>query len=135
MKKIALSLLKKPHLLCSGEFIYKYKSAFNRIAKKIILSKNAVLSNDLKTQCVPSSPILRLTGIAVLEEYSRLGIGKQLLSSYEKVAKDRNYKSIILETPRANIKAIRFYEKLGWRNYDNENGNLNKAYFYKSIIE
>ncbi|WP_192930213.1 GNAT family N-acetyltransferase [Alkaliphilus pronyensis] len=137
MKKIALSFFRKPYLLFGEEFIYKYKSAFKKIPAKIknIITKHDNVTKSLKTQYQPPGPILRLTGIAVLEEYSHLGIGKQLLAGYEMAAKERNYRSIILETPETNIRAIKFYEKFGWKNYINDNGNMGKVYYYKLIPE
>ncbi|WMJ78076.1 MULTISPECIES: GNAT family N-acetyltransferase [unclassified Sedimentibacter] len=135
MKKIVWSLLRKPYLLFGREFIYKYKSALNRLTLKLKPSstKNQVIMNSSKTQYSPPSPILRLTGIAVLEEFLHLGIGEKLLIGYEIAAKERNYKSIILETPDTNIRAIKFYEKFGWKNYVSENANMGKVYFYKLI--
>lgn len=137
MKKIVWSLLRKPYLLFGGEFIYKYKSALKRLTAKLKPRriKNEAITNSSKTYYSPPSPILRLTGIAVLKEYSHLGIGEQLLKGYETAAKERNYKSIILETPETNIGAIKFYEKYGWKNYVNENANIGKVYFYKLIPE
>lgn len=137
MKRIIWTMLRKPYLLLGGEFIYKYKSAFKRFSSKI-KPRSTNIDNDTNSsqpQYQPPGPILRLTGIAVLEKYSHLGIGEQLLIGYEKAAKERSYKSIILETPETNIRAIKFYEKFGWKNYINEDANLGKVYFYKLIPE
>ncbi|WP_352419459.1 GNAT family N-acetyltransferase [Proteiniborus sp.] len=137
MNRIVWKLLRRPYLLFSGEFLYKYKSAIKRLIAKFKYKKNNVdhTSKSVKDVNIPLEPILRLTGIAVLEKYSHLGIGEQLLMGFEKVAKERSYKSIILETPNTNIRAIKFYEKFGWQNYVNEDANLGKVYFYKLIHE
>lgn len=137
IKKIVWKLLGKPYLFFSGEFMYKYKSAINRLISRIRSEKTdiEISSQNVKSLYMPPEPILRLTGIAVLDEYSHLGIGAQLLIGYEKAAKECNYRSIILETPRTNIRAIKFYEKFGWKNYINEDANLGKVYFYKLIPE
>ena len=136
-KKIALKLLGKPYLLFSGEFIYKYKSAINRLISKFRPKKTDLeisLENNEPVN-LPPEPTLRLTGIAVLEQYLHLGIGSKLLMGYEKAAKERNYRSIILETPKTNIRAIKFYKKFGWENFVNVDANLGKVYFYKLIPE
>ncbi|WP_299744255.1 GNAT family N-acetyltransferase [uncultured Rossellomorea sp.] len=137
IKKIALKILGKPYLLFSGEFMYKYKSAINRLILKFRPRKTDAefSSENADPVYIPPEPTLRLTGIAVLEEYSHLGIGEQLLIGYEKAAKEKNYRSIILETPRTNIRAIKFYEKFGWKNFVNDDANLGKVYFYKLIPE
>lgn len=135
MKKVVWKFLTRPYLLFGGEFIYKYKSTFIKLAKKIMpmSRKFEETTNSSKQHYTPPNPILRLTGIAVLDEFSHLGIGKKLLIGYEDAAKERNYKSIILETPQTNIRAIKFYEKFGWKNYVSENANVGKVYFYKLI--
>lgn len=137
MKKVVWKFLRKPYLLFGGEFIYKYKSIFIKLTKKVIPKSRKIeaTTNSSNKHYTPPSPILRLTGIAVLEEFSHLGIGKKLLIGYENAAKERKYKSIILETPQTNIRAIKFYEKFGWKNYVSENANMGKVYYYKLIAQ
>lgn len=135
MKRMAWKLLRRPYLLFSDEFLYKYRCFVNKLISKFKFRKKIVdysLNNSKLAYTLPE-PVLRLTGIAVLEEFTHLGIGEQLIKSYEKAARERNYKSIILETPRTNTRAIKFYKKLGWKDYHNEELNLDKRYFYKLI--
>lgn len=137
IERIVWDLLRRPYLLFSSEFLYKYRFAIKGLFSKFKSKKADIVSSitEIKPVNTPPEPILRLTGIAVLEKYSRLGIGEQLLKSYEKAAKEKSYKSIVLETPKTNIKAIKFYEKFGWINFISIGVNSDKVYYYKPISE
>ncbi|MCK9478953.1 MAG: GNAT family N-acetyltransferase [Firmicutes bacterium] len=136
MKKILLGLLRKPNMLFSAEFLYKYKHAINKLSSRFMVvesSAGLALKEKTHVENMPLEPIARLTGIAVLKEYSNLGVGRHLLVDYEKAAVQKGYKSIVLETPAANIDAIMFYEKLGWISYTNKDAAPDKHCFYKLI--
>ena len=55
-----------------------------------------------------------VVSIAVLPEYRRQGIGKNLLLNAEKALKEYGAKEIILEVRVSNTPAINLYEKLGY---------------------
>lgn len=55
-----------------------------------------------------------VVSIAVLPEYRKQGIGKNLMLNAEKALKDYGAKEIILEVRVSNTPAINLYEKLGY---------------------
>lgn len=137
MKRISIRLLTKPKFLFGPEFIYKYKSIVYKLALFIFPQRKNVLKTEKdhsnSHSFILPEPILRLTGIAVQDEYGQLGIGKELLRAFEEEALSKNYASIIVETPVTNYRAIKFYEKYNWLKFSNRNTNLNKACFYRII--
>jgi len=56
----------------------------------------------------------RVFSIAVREAYQGLGIGTQLMKSVIDVFHRKKIKNIVLEVRRRNIRAIRFYQRLGF---------------------
>ena len=66
-----------------------------------------------------SSPIfhdplqIQLRGMAILESYQRMGIGKQLIDSCEKHILSSEKKTLIYFNAREN--AVTFYKKLGYQ--------------------
>lgn len=56
----------------------------------------------------------RVFSIAVREAYQGLGIGTQLMKSVIDVFHRKKIKNIVLEVRRHNIRAIRFYQRLGF---------------------
>jgi len=56
----------------------------------------------------------RVFSIAVREAYQGLGIGTQLMKSVIDVFHRKKIKNIVLEVRKRNIRAIRFYQRLGF---------------------
>ena len=56
----------------------------------------------------------RVFSIAVREAYQGLGIGTQLMKSVIDVFHRKKIKNIVLEVRRHNIRAVRFYQRLGF---------------------
>jgi len=136
LKRIFWPLLRNPRLLLNREFLYKYRSGVSKIISRLKFGSKKIdvtSENPMPFVSVPREPILRLTGIAVLDEYSNLGIGTKLLYRFERAAREANYGSVVLETPKANDLAIRFYEKHGWQRYYNGQSNPGKVDFCKLI--
>jgi ribosomal-protein-alanine acetyltransferase len=64
-----------------------------------------------------SSRCARLYSIAILEKARKLKLGTTLMDEMEKKAKKRGCTSVMLEVRAENMGAIRFYERLGYRQY------------------
>jgi ribosomal protein S18 acetylase RimI-like enzyme len=124
-KKTFLKFLLRPWIIFSNEIKYKIKNMLKRKRQQY-----TPLNNDLS---VINKPTLRLTGIAVFQQYGRSGVGEILVNSFISRAVDSKYSSILLETPRYNEKAINFYTKLNWLKLDVSDSNFNKIYFYKNL--
>ena len=76
-----------------------------------------------------------ITNIAVLEEYRRNGIGKQLVNELLKNCKEHGTTYIQLEVRKANIPAQKLYESFGFKidfnrknYYKNPDGSHEDAY-------
>lgn len=65
--------------------------------------------------------------LCVIPEYRQEGIGEQLMLSHFKLAKDLSINKFVLEVIDGNHKAIKLYERLGYRKV------FNIKYFYKEI--
>ncbi len=57
---------------------------------------------------------MRLTQLLVYEPYRRCGFGKQLMDFAKSVAKNRDYRVIVIETQTNNVNAIDFYASQGF---------------------
>lgn len=136
MKKMFWIFVKEPYLLMSDEFIYKYRVMIAKLVNRLSIGKwsSGKTVTNLNDFFEPPKPTLRLTGIAVLEEFSHMGVGNKLLTNFINIARLRKYKSVILETPQSNIRASNFYEKSGFIKYISKNQNDGKVYYYKIII-
>jgi ribosomal-protein-alanine N-acetyltransferase len=53
--------------------------------------------------------------LSVLEKYRRQGIGSELLVEYLKSISDKKVKTVSLEVRTDNIKAIKFYQRYGFK--------------------
>jgi ribosomal protein S18 acetylase RimI-like enzyme len=58
-----------------------------------------------------------ILSIAVAENYQKLGIGQRLMLDAEREAARCAYKQMDLSVHPTNRKAVRFYEKLGWKKF------------------
>lgn len=56
----------------------------------------------------------RVFSIAIREAYQGLGIGTQLMKSVIGAFHQRNIRDIVLEVRRYNLRAVRFYQRLGF---------------------
>ncbi len=57
---------------------------------------------------------MRCGGFAVIPGYRSKGIGKELFDHHYRLAKEENCKLLFLEVLKQNVKAIKFYESLGY---------------------
>lgn len=60
-------------------------------------------------------PVPELSKLYVLERFYGKGIGYGLLSASEKLLKEKGYKEFYLEVYYKNTRAIRFYERQGYK--------------------
>ncbi|MDR2533849.1 MAG: GNAT family N-acetyltransferase [Tannerellaceae bacterium] len=73
---------------------------------------------------------IELMNIAVSSEMQNNGIGSNLMSGIEHIARQGKYKAIIVGTADCGFKQIRFYEKNGYSRYD-----LKKNFFLEKYSE
>jgi ribosomal protein S18 acetylase RimI-like enzyme len=73
-----------------------------------------------------------LVGIGVHPEYNGLGIGQTLISTYEIEAKKLGMDYMRLSVYDNNSKALKLYEKSGWKLLTNDGNTL---YYYKYISQ
>lgn len=68
-------------------------------------------------ECLIISPDAELYDIVVKEDYRRLGYGSLMLNEFEKLAKESNCNTLLLEVNKINKSAIAFYERAGFVAY------------------
>ena len=116
---IALELTNK--LLIELEAIYPKSVLENFIEENssldifiIAYSENdeAVATGALKHF---NTGVIEVKHMFVLKEFRGNGISKQILSELERIAKELNYKRIILETGTKQPEAISLYRKYGYK--------------------
>ncbi|MDL2312464.1 GNAT family N-acetyltransferase [Bacteroidales bacterium OttesenSCG-928-B11] len=73
---------------------------------------------------------LEIMNIAVSLERQNKGIGSNMMSEIEKIARKGKYKTIIVGTADCGLKQIHFYEKNAYVRYD-----LRKNYFLEKFDE
>jgi ribosomal protein S18 acetylase RimI-like enzyme len=70
------------------------------------------------------------TGVlCVNKKYQKKGIGKNLIKNAKKIAKEKKCSKIILDVSKENDNAIKFYNKLGFKTYD----EVNLRFFFSKI--
>ena len=84
-----------------------------------------------------SNSFLVVHRLAVKEEYWNKKIGKDLMLFTEKLVKEKELKSIRLDTYSGNPKAIEFYRRLGYRELGTIDlkPNKNKYHCFEKIIK
>ena len=103
-----LLLLLKGNSLAWEKVLTKVKS----IWRKIKQSKNS----NVKYKATNSSELsASLLSICVLPKFQGSGASRTLIEDFEKLLYNRKVKSCYLSTWRDNARAIRFYEKMGYR--------------------
>lgn len=107
---LLLKVLTKPWLILNAEFIGKMRSG----AKILKRASTRELETAPKKSREPSYGIL---AIAVSPSHQSLGIGKLLMDDAEKAAVDMHYHQMDLTVNPSNVDAVRFYERLGWQRF------------------
>jgi ribosomal protein S18 acetylase RimI-like enzyme len=77
-----------------------------------------------------SNAEIEIKNIAVAEVLQGRGMGSYLISKIKRIAKRKNFNSIIVGTPDGALKQINFYEKNGFIKYD-----LRKDFFIENYSE
>jgi len=104
------AILDKDELIDEAHRFHEYKNKFDP-QKIAVIVFNAVDIGRLRV--VKTSDEIYIGGIQILPEYQGLGIGTKILENITKEAKIEN-KTIKLEVHKVNIRAIKFYKKLGF---------------------
>jgi GNAT superfamily N-acetyltransferase len=78
------------------------------------------LAGDIKnaTSWRKKMKIVEGESMFVLPEYRSQGIGSKLFEEFFKWAKEKGATRVSLTASFANVKAIKFYKKLGFKEYD-----------------
>ena len=117
-------LLSKPMILLNPRFLTK------TIRGMLLLLKFSVFKNRTrKTQRVALRSNFGILSIASDPATREKGIGRQLMSVLEKYAIEQNYNTMRLSVDPNNLKAITFYEHIGWVKicaHDKWNGQMEK---------
>jgi ribosomal protein S18 acetylase RimI-like enzyme len=71
--------------------------------------------NPVELPTAPSIEKFGILSIAVHPDYQRLGVGNLLMQKIEEFARAKGFSSMRLSVHPNNLKAVLFYEKLGWR--------------------
>lgn len=109
-------LITHPWLL-NNEMVQNRISEFVQAVKKYTVRKQILIE--------PQAPVTKKFGIlsiAVHPHYQGLGIGKLLVKDVETSARQNGFNSIRLSVHPDNLKAMLFYEKLGWQKIPAANG-------------
>lgn len=91
-----------------SEKIYDNAVVLGALINKKIVGIAAVYANDISSRCA------YLTYIALLEEYSHVGIGSQLLIHVEGISSEKCMNKLMLEVDDNNVRAKTFYKKMGY---------------------
>lgn len=91
-----------------------------------ILDYAAMYANNQKTQEA------YISLLEVYQEYQGLHIGKRILKKCELIAKEKQMANIRLEVLKENYRAIKFYEKNGFKKIIENNKDTN-MYMLKEI--
>lgn len=118
-------LLKVPVLLLIGD-----KSTWKKVYQVITKSgeKEEVI-NPLPDN-IAQSEISDILSICVLPEYRGLNIASRLLNEFIQTSKDKQCKACLLTVEDNNLRAIKFYNKMGFEVYSNK---VNKK-GYKKLL-
>ncbi len=106
--KIEKKVFKEPWSLYS--FLMELKTPFNYF---VVLEINRKIIGYLIAREHEES--YHLMNIAIDKEYQGMGYGKFLLNDLIQKAKGEGKKFIFLEVRVSNLKAIKFYEKMGFK--------------------
>ncbi|MFH1723159.1 MAG: GNAT family N-acetyltransferase [Elusimicrobiota bacterium] len=80
--------------------------------------------------------IAHIHDLEVRKEMQRRGIGREMVGSIETLAKEKGIKTLTLGVDRANLRAIKLYESMGYVRFKEEEGRTpeEKAYSLKKTI-
>ena len=67
--------------------------------------------------------------LCVNKNYRKKGIGKNLIKNVKKIAQDKKCSRIILDVSKDNVKAIKFYNNIGFKIYE----EVNRRFFFSKI--
>jgi ribosomal protein S18 acetylase RimI-like enzyme len=116
-----LGLLANPSRVFNAKLI---ANIFKRFKSALGLStlKSQPLVNELGYG-------ISLVGIAVAEASKGSGNAKLLVDAFETEARSKNADFIRLSVLKENVRAQKFYSKMGWTEHDTQAG----LYFYKKL--
>lgn len=89
--------------------------------KKIFSKKEVLTVVDEKSDRVPLDERGDLLSLCVIDEYRGTGLAQKMIEKYEEILKKKECKICILSVASNNSRAIKFYEKNGYRIYRKAN--------------
>jgi ribosomal protein S18 acetylase RimI-like enzyme len=78
---------------------------------KVIGTIQGIICEELYGTC---QPFLLMDNFVIDEKYRKQGVGKTLLNSLEKIAKNRGCTQLLFITESSRINSIKFYESVGY---------------------
>lgn len=108
---LILQVLSRPWLLGNSLIRDRIKTAFKWLYTRAGRGKS---SSPMRGDA-PREKSFGVLAIAVDPFTQRKGVGQRLMEETEKIAQQRGFKKLNLSVATDNLKAISFYEKLGWR--------------------
>ncbi|MEW6579999.1 MAG: GNAT family N-acetyltransferase [Chloroflexota bacterium] len=122
-------VISHPWLLVNPLFRERARFAISRLYKQLLPRRASVAAKPAvtKTKKAPSFGIL---SIAVAPPYQGSGVAQLLMEYSEQVAIERGFTCMDLTVHPSNMRAVRFYEKMGWQHDVKDgqwNGHMSKA--------
>jgi ribosomal protein S18 acetylase RimI-like enzyme len=107
-------ILTHPWLLLNPLFRERVHFAMEQIYNRVFVRtlKAVKTSAELETTPAPSFGIL---SIAVMSKQWGSGAAQKLMEETERIAIKRNFARMGLTVHPSNVRAVRFYEKMGWQ--------------------
>lgn len=106
-----------------GGKIYNKTLTFECWNKNKLIGLIAAYFNDFETNTG------FITNVSVIKEYQGYGIASKLLSNTINYAKENKFNKILLEVYKTNNKAIKLYEKYGFKMIKQSNDKIIMEYY------
>jgi len=114
------SLLDKDYYMSFGEIALKYRQ-YNTLIEISDFFITYYNNAPVACGCIKkfSDDTAELKRIFVLQEYRRMNIATDMVNRCERLAKEKGFKFVTLETGVEMLEAIALYKKLGYELIDN----------------
>ena len=64
----------------------------------------------------------------------RLGLGRRVIDDLERIARDRGYSVVRLDTGAVQPQAVRLFEAAGYTRIDDYNGNPFASFWFEKLL-
>ena len=121
-------VLTTPSLVFNRRYFGKLRTAMS-LSFKVLLPKKKTAAMKLKSQ----ASSFGILSICVLPEVQGLGVSQMLMKESERQALEKGFEKMHLTVASENVRAIRFYEKLGFKRIENASSEENT--FMEKILK